>query len=203
MRRFWMLGGLLGLFLLGCSDAPPKPKRGGVKEPANKDDSVLVQGGSDAKLDDAGGEVRMDRLTLTAPKGWGRKTPQSTFIQAEFVLPRAEGESQDGRLTLSTAGGSVQANIDRWKDQFGGKPEKAHEEKIDVNGIAVTLVDFSGDFMDQKGPLAPGVKRSDFRMIGAIIPDGDQLHFVKAVGSKKTIESHAEKIKTFIRSAKR
>lgn len=203
MRPFWLFGVFMGLFLLGCGDAPPKPKRGGLKEPGNKDETGLVQGGNDAKLDDAGGEVRIDGLTLTAPKGWGRKTPQSTFIQAEFVLARAEGENQDGRLTLSTAGGSVQANIDRWKDQFGGKPEKAHEEKIDVNGIAATLVDFSGDYNDQKGPFAPGVKRSDFRMIGAIIPVGEQLHFVKAVGPKKTIESHAEKIKTFILSAKK
>ena len=40
-------------------------------------------------------------------------------------------------------------------------------------------------------------------MIAAVIPAGDQLYFVKAVGPEKTIETHAEKIKAFIRSARK
>lgn len=199
MRFCWLLGVLAGLCLLGCTEAPPKPKRGGTDDVGAKD----KPGGNDAKLDDAGGEVRAEGLTFVAPKGWGRKQPQSNLILAEFVLPRAQGDSQDGRLTLSTAGGSVEANINRWYGQFGGRPEKANQEKFDVNGLSVTFIDLTGEFDDKKGPFAPGVKRPDYRMIGAIIPFGDQSHFVKAVGPKKTMESHAEAIKTFIRSVKK
>lgn len=132
MRHCWLLVVFAGLFLMGCQESPPRPKRGGTEEVGAKDKTGL----NDAKLDDAGGEVRVDGLTLTAPKGWPRKTPQSTLVQAEFVLPRAEGDALDGRLTLGVVGGSVEANIDRWKDQFGGKPEKANQEKIDVNRIS-------------------------------------------------------------------
>jgi hypothetical protein len=174
----------------------PKGKRGGPGDDGSKQNES-------GKLDESGGEVRFESLTLKAPKGWGRKAPQSTFILGEFVLPKVEGDGQDGRLTLSVAGGSVEANIDRWKDQFVGKPEKAQQEKIDVHGLAVTLVDLSGEYKDQKGPSAPAVKRPDYRMIGAIIPVGEQLHFVKAVGPKKTMERHADDIKAFIRSAKK
>jgi hypothetical protein len=196
MRHYLLLGSFAALLLLGCQESSPRGKRGGVEE-------VGAKNKDDAKLDDAGGDVRFASLTMTAPKGWGRKTPQSTIILAEYVLPRVEGDSQDGRLTLSTAGGSVEENINRWKKQFGGKPEKSHQEKIDVNGLSVTLVDFTGEYNDQRGPNAPAVMRPDYRMIGAIIPVNDALHFVKAVGPKKTIEDHAEKLRAFIKTAKK
>jgi hypothetical protein len=201
MRRTWLICGFLGLLLLGCDSAPPKARRGNPEGVGKKDSSE--SGDQNAKLDDSGGEVRLESLTLTAPKGWPRKKPQSTIIQAEYVLPKADGDERDGRLTLSVAGGSLEANIERWKDQFVGKLEKSHQEKIDVNGISVTLIDFSGEYDDKPGPFAAGVKRAGYRMIGAIIPVGDQLHFVKAVGPSKTMETHAEKIKAFVRSTKK
>ena len=99
----------------------------------------------------------MDAITLTAPAGWQRMQPSSSFVAAEFVLPRAEGDDADGRLTVSTAGGSVEANIDRWKGQFGPQAKQAPQEEIDVAGMKVTVVDLSGDFNDQRGPFAPAV----------------------------------------------
>lgn len=191
MRCCLLLASFMVIFLSACTESPPRGKRGGLDEADN------------TKLDDSGGEVRFESLTLTAPKGWGRKTPQSTFIQAEFVLPKVEGDALDGRLTLSVVGGSIEENIGRWKGQFGGKPEKSRQEKLAVNGLTISVVDFSGEFNDQRGPGAPAVKHADFRMIGAIIPVGNQLHFVKAVGPKKTMENHAEKLNAFIRTAKK
>jgi hypothetical protein len=149
-----------------------------------------------------GGELRLNAVTLTVPKGWGRKQARSSFIQAEFMLRRAEGDDADGRLTVSEAGGSIEANIERWQGQFGGATDNSHQEVIDVNGIKVTLVDLSGDYLDQPGPFAPAVKRSGYRMVAGIIPVNGQLHFVKAVGPHKTIQAHAEAIRAFIRSVK-
>jgi hypothetical protein len=142
----------------------------------------------------------LDAITLTAPAGWQRKLASSSFVAAEFALPRVEGDDADGRLTISTAGGSVQANIDRWKGQFGPQPTATSREGIDVAGLKVTIVDLSGEFNDQRGPFAPGVKRPGYRMVGAVIPAGDQLHFIKATGPEKTIASHEGAIQKFIRS---
>jgi hypothetical protein len=66
--------------------------------------------------------VELDAITLTAPEGWGRKPTSSGFLLAEFTLPRANDDDWDGRLTVSSAGGDIEANIDRWRGQFGGKP---------------------------------------------------------------------------------
>jgi len=124
------------------------------------------------------------------------------FILAEFALPRAEGDSADGRLTVSVARGSLKDNIERWRGQFGGKPEKESQETIKVEGIDVTLVDFSGTYQDQMGPFAPGVDRSNYRMLGAIFELGGELHFLKAYGPAKTMEARAPEFRAFVQSLK-
>jgi hypothetical protein len=183
----------------GKEDARQKQVTGGaIANPHGA--GALPTGGGDFK--DAGPVVKLEGVSLTAPEGWSRKQPQSTFIQAEFLLPRVADDTLDARLTLSVAGGTIEANIDRWKDQFGGTPAKAQQEKMTANGLSITLVDFSGEFIDQRGPSAPKVLRADFRMIAGIIPAQGQLLFVKAVGPRKTMESHADSIKTFLSTAK-
>ena len=120
----------------------------------------------------------------------------------EFSLPKAEGDADDGRLTVSTAGGALEDNLNRWKGQFGGKPDKESQETLDVGDVKVTWVDYSGTFSDQRGPFAPATPKPGYRMLGAVIPLGDQLFFVKGYGPEKTVASHAEKIRGFIQSLK-
>jgi hypothetical protein len=150
--------------------------------------------------DNLGGEVEVAGIQLAAPPGWETRPPGSALIAAEFSLPRADGDDTDGRLTISTAGGTVEANIDRWKGQFDPQPQEASQEEIDVAGKKVTIVDLSGDFNDQRGPFAPAVKRPGYRMIAAVIPADGQLHFVKATGPQNTIAKHSDAIQQFIRS---
>jgi hypothetical protein len=207
MRYAWLTLVFSTFVVLGCSEEQPKVTRG--SPPAGRSTKPAHAGndqyalGEDAQeaFDEPGGVVRFGSLTLTPSEGWTRKPPQSSFIAAEFVLPRAAGDDQDGRLTLSLAGGSIEANVERWKGQFTGGSKNDKQEQFDVAGVKVTLVDLSGDFNDQRGPFAPGVQRKGFRMISAILPVGGQLHFIKGVGPEKTMAAHLEKIKAFIRSA--
>jgi hypothetical protein len=226
MRHYWLVYGFLGLLLSGCGDNPqPRDNPEGVgkkdaPDRGNQDDQNV-------KFDAAGGEVRIreamddEGLALTAPKGWPRKRPPlGSFSRAEYLLPHADGDKDDGLLSLSAAGagkGFVEANIERWKGEFGGAPQKSHQEKIEAHGISVILVDFSGVLVrpspwssgsdpHHRGKALPPedpIKLSGYRMIAAVIPAGGHLYFVKAVGPEKTIEAHAEKIKALIQSARK
>lgn len=150
-----------------------------------------------------GPEVDLDRVHLTAPKPWVRKEPAMRgFVLAEFALPHAEADETDGRLTVSVAGGSVESNIDRWRQQFGEKPEKQTQEKIDVAGVSVTVVDFTGTYRDQRGMMGPVVDRPQYRMLGAIFEAGGQMHFVKAYGPAKTMAARVDEFRSFVRSLK-
>jgi hypothetical protein len=140
------------------------------------------------------------KLELTAPANWVRKQPRTRIVQYEFAIPAAKGDPINGRLTVMAAGGGVEANIERWFGQFtqpdGSSTKKRGKVKTkQVAGQDVHLVDISGTFKDQRGPVAPAVQRPKYRMLAAIIETqsaGD--YFVKFYGPEKTV---AENEKAF------
>jgi hypothetical protein len=139
-------------------------------------------------------------LTMTPPTEWESVPPKSNMIQSEFKAPREQKEDT-ARVTVMSASGGIDANIDRWIGQFdGAKKEEAKIEKMDVAGATVHMVDIAGTFKDSMGggPFAPGPmkKRENYRMIGAIVETkNDGLIFIKMTGPKTTVESLAEGFK--------
>jgi hypothetical protein len=138
-------------------------------------------------------------LVMTAPESWQRRQPRIAMIEAEFAAPAAEGDQTDGRMTMMTAGGSVEDNIERWKGQFADAGE-AKIEKLNAGGTEVTIVDLAGTYKDQPGPFAPAVERPDYRMLAAIIPTDAGNYFVKFYGPKKTIGDNADGFRAMIES---
>jgi hypothetical protein len=147
-----------------------------------------------------GPEVDLDAARLKAPPGWVRKQPRSGIIAAEFSLPRVAPDTVDGRLTVAVVGGSVQGNIDMWRQQFADKPEKESQEKLTVAGVPATVVDLSGTYTGQRGMMGGAEEGKGYRMLGAILDVGGQLHFVKLYGPQKTVDAHAAEFRSFIQS---
>lgn len=142
-----------------------------------------------------------DALSLEAPIGWKRVQPKSNMIETEFSIPAAEGDATPGRMTVMGAGGSVQANVDRWYGQFtqpdgSATKDKASTKKLKVSGAAVTLVDVSGTYKDMPGgPFAGGqaVDRPNYRMLAAIIEVPDRgSYFLKFYGPSATVSASAD-----------
>ena len=168
-------------------------------------DMQMPGGTSDTKLED-NGTLAIETVHFTVPKTWIPKS-HSQIFKAEFAIPKAEGDKEDGRLTVSHLGGSLEDNVKRWKGQFGDKPDKENEETIDAAGVKIILVDFTGTFSESRGPMmmaGPTVSHPDYRMLGAIfqVPGDDLLYFIKCYGPKKTITARADEIKEFLRSLK-
>jgi hypothetical protein len=166
---------------------------GSVQLPNSNAETHVAAPGNDA-------EVRLGPITLTAPATWKRTKPRSSFVQAEFVLPQANKNSAEGRLTVSIVGGTIKDNIDRWKGQFVGAIDSAKQEETEIGVLKATLVDFTGTFGDQAGMMAPVVNRPNYRMIAAIIPVSDQLYVIKAVGPRQTISANVDAINSFLGS---
>jgi hypothetical protein len=132
------------------------------------------------------------KLQLKAPEGWVRKQPLSTIVEHEFSVPAAKDDPADGRMTVMAAGGGIEANIDRWYGQFtqpdgGSTKDRAKVKKIAVAGQDVHLVDLTGTFKDQRGPMAPVVERPKYRMLAAIIATKMGNYFVKFYGPQRTV----------------
>jgi hypothetical protein len=200
MRNRLILALIFAASLAGCEASTETPAK-----PATTAAEATPSGGPSHSpaVDQTDGKLSLDKLSFTVPEGWQSKPASSSFVLAEFVLSKAEGDDADGRLTVSVAGGTIEANIDRWRDQFGGKPEQASEEQKEINGLKVSLVDFAGEFNDQRGPFAPATKRAGYRMLAAVIPVDGELHFIKATGPRATIAAHADRFQQFIGSVER
>lgn len=146
--------------------------------------------------------VAEDSLTLNAPGEWTKVQPRINFIEAEFSIPKEEGDPKNGRLTVMGAGGSIQANIDRWYGQFtqpdgSDTSESAKVEEMTIKGMTVHMVDISGTFLDASGgpfnPNAKKVERDNYRMLAAIIQTADNgNYFVKLYGPQATMKKHEE-----------
>lgn len=142
---------------------------------------------------------------LMAPPEFTRKQPRSQIIAYEFSSPTAEGDEQPGRFTVMSAGGSVEANLERWYGQFtqpdGGSTKDASKvEELTVAGQKVVLADLSGTFDDKPGPMAPGVKRPNYRMLGAIVATPDGNYFLKFYGPRNTVTKQRDAFVSMIKN---
>jgi hypothetical protein len=149
------------------------------------------------------------KITIVAPAGWTKKMPATNIVQYEFAIPKAQGDQADGRVTVMGAGGSIEANIDRWVSQFetaDGKPlpkEAKKIEKTNIGGLEVHVVDLGGSYKDMTRPFGGQTTlQKDYRMIGAIIVSPHGNYFVKAYGPKKTMEPQREAINKMLETIK-
>ena len=149
------------------------------------------------------------RFELDAPASWKHQQPRVRIIDAEYAIPAAEGDENDGRLTVMGAGGSIEQNIDRWIGQFqqadgGSTKERTKSEKKTISGLEVHLVDIAGTFSDRRGPFAPAVERPDYRMLAAIVETGKfGNYFVKFYGPRKTVAENEEAFSKMIESLRK
>ena len=145
-------------------------------------------------------------IKLTASRSWNKVKPRSNMLEAEFQIPKVDGDERDGRLTIMGAGGSVKANIDRWIGQFstsdGGPVTGVEPKTITVAGQKVHLVDISGTFADSMGgPFGPKTKRANYRMLGTIIETETKgKYFIKLYGPKATIDANADHFHALVKS---
>ena len=142
-------------------------------------------------------ELVKDKLALSVPGEWPVVKPRNRIVKHEFSIPAAAGDKEPGRMTIMSAGGSVDANIARWVGQFrtpAGKPLGDDDKKIEkkeLGELEVHLVDLTGEFQDQpRGPFGPTVARPDYRMLAAIIHvKKSSTWFIKLYGPKQTVQA--------------
>ncbi len=149
-------------------------------------------------------------MIMQAPASWKVVEPKFSMIEAEFSIPKVEEDEaeSDGRLTIMAAGGSIDANIDRWMGQFSqpdgsSSSDEATVEETEIAGMTVHIVDVSGTFADRPRPAAPPTLRDDYRMLAAIIETGgDGNYFIKFYGGKPTVDANMEMFHRFLLSLK-
>src|SRR5438105_628606 len=74
---------------------------------------------ADSEKKGKGVEVRIDALKSTTPGDWKEEPPANKMRYAQFSLPKAKDDKQNGEVVIFKGlGGGAPANIKRWKDMF-------------------------------------------------------------------------------------
>ena len=149
-------------------------------------------------------------LKYTVPSGWVVEHPTSSMRVAQYKLPKAAGDLEDGSLVLyyfgQGQGGSTQANIDRWVNQMqqpDGKPskDKAKFDTTTVNGLRVTTVDVGGTYSAEMSPGSGTFSNNaNYRLRAAVIETPKGSYFAKLVGPEKTVAQWDQAFTDYLKS---
>lgn len=135
--------------------------------------------------------VEVGGLRWSIPEGWEAVEPTSDMRAAELRVPNPLGESV---VTFSTAGGSVEQNVQRWSrqviDSITGDPVRARPETRQIAGLTVHTVEFSGTYLDGP-PMGRQVERPYHTLRGAIVEAPSGLVFVKMWGAEDAMDQAA------------
>lgn len=144
------------------------------------------------------------KRSVTVPATW-KQAGEKPMRLATFTLPKAEGDAEGGELGFFflPAGGSVEANVDRWSKQFGGKESIKGQNKVKTaEGAEATVVEIEGDYTAMAfGGQKPEPKKG-YKMLGAIVPMKEGQYFLKLTGPKKTVESAQPAFEALVKSFK-
>ena len=111
---------------------------------------------------------------------------------ATYLVPAAPGDHDEAECVIyffgQGQGGSVQANIDRWKGQFGQTARAKTADRM-IHGLKVTTVDVFGSYAGMGG----GAAKPGYRMLGAIVENTGGNLFLKFAGEAKTVAANQSK----------
>jgi hypothetical protein len=146
-------------------------------------------------------------LKWTPPTGWKSEAPRP-MRAATYTVPSTGGDAANAECVVyffgAGQGGSVEANLDRWKGQIlgsDGKPADAKIAKRTVHDLAVTTIDSSGDYTGMGGPMAAAKSvQSHYRLLGAIIEGPGGNVFLKFTGPAKTIAARQAEFEQLLNS---
>jgi hypothetical protein len=147
-------------------------------------------------------------LGFTVPDGWRQSAGSSSMRVAEFALPRAAGDAEDGQLIVyyfGGSGGSVDANIARWVAQMqqpDGKPVTDSKRTTrTVHGLTVTLVDVAGTYVAETAPGASEHhNKPHFRLRAGVVSTPNGPYFIKLTGPEKTVTKWDQAYEQFVGS---
>ena len=183
------------MVLAACGDGAPAPKppapfaAGGATSPAAQGGAMPAPPATPAGLSTESSDaawMQCGSLEFPKPEAWTWVKPSAPFRTLQYRVPG------DAELIVSVFpagdGGALEANIERWANQFGGwAAVKARAEGL-VGDVRVARVDFEGDY---KG-MGMAQARAGMAQLGAIVQGPRQSVFIRLLGTKAAVEASRE-----------
>jgi hypothetical protein len=125
------------------------------------------------------------RLGWTPPARWQLAPNTNTMRIATYTVPHAPGDPSDAELSVTQAGGDVDANAERWIGQFDAAGQRrAKRATRKVGSLEVTIVEVEGAYSGGMGKEPAGAA---WALLGAIVSTPGMPHFFKLTGPAKSV----------------
>ncbi len=150
-------------------------------------------------------------VAWTVPTRWQVQPPRMMRV-ATYLVPMAEGDDEAGECAVfffgQGQGGSVDLNLQRWRDQFeteSGEPPTPAQRRSTINGIPVTAVSLAGTYLASMGPMfqSGAVKKPGYKMLGAIVEAPEGNVFLKLTGPEKTVMGAEGEFQELVKSLRK
>ena len=136
-------------------------------------------------------------LGLDAPKPvtWIEHPPTFRMRKAQYTVPGREGRNAAEVVVYyfgATGGGTVEANIERWRQQFQPDADGLFPEPFidtfEADGMPVTLVELAGN----RKEMGAGWYTADQLFLSAIVETPFGLVFIRFAGDAATVDANRD-----------
>jgi hypothetical protein len=193
---------LTGLITCGCAQEEefgtevPVQTVGGAgsnSEPPTPEAGVAAEGDASEAQETVSRDF--DGLRLSIPTSWEEAeltAMQRSVLLAKFKMPSLH---EDIELTVSSAGGGIEANFGRWEGQFSDSQKE--EDTLSAGSTDAQLIRLTGDFH-------PGFGRPDqegWTMVGVAIASASGDFYLKLTGPADHIKQAEQQLRTAVKSS--
>ncbi len=123
-----------------------------------------------------------------APVEWKAAVNPSSMRLETYAVPPAPGDKESADVSISRAGGTTDANIERWLSQFGEGNAATRTEK-NVRGLKITILEVNGTYLGGGTMGAASAPHPGWALLGAIIEAPGAPYFMKVIGPAATVRS--------------
>ncbi|MCX5691638.1 MAG: hypothetical protein NTV94_17910, partial [Planctomycetota bacterium] len=200
----------LAFGLAACEEkaAPPsKPAPATAAAPANVPGLVQAPAALPSPVSPAaavapitgGNQLAVLGVSLPLPEGFKQFPPSNSMRLADVRVDDATGSSPTACvIAVSTAGGGVDSNLDRWAGQVldatGNPSKRVPSEPKMVSGLKVSSVELTGTFVG----MGDGAPKTNWTLHGAIVETPEGLLFLKMTGPADAMKAAAGRFQAML-----